>query len=436
MRIGSTLGSNAYNTDPSSYLGEFSSTMRARQAKRDALNNFNQAIEDKKNFSTSATNLAPEQAQPEQKNLFDPEAAIQKVVEQNAAYLDYKISQIFEEDKSKILSGKSEVEYNNSLDELTRAVEGQDFDNAKKILKEFYNGDSDQVINKIEEILTKVEDKFWGDMRKVLGQMGQAQGLTLTDGMQEEKGISGYDLVDRAIENAKQKNGSLADMDFSDLIDEVRDDAVDYAARTIREASNEASEDSAETQAKNAVQAASLYTKHTLYGVDRAADKLADQELNMTSRIEKQKKNNTGSMRILRYMTFDDIQESTPGQTISNEQLSRSAGLGISSNSKFSQQLSKMGATVVDELKELTSKTRRDGPSIHVEELSGKDKQAYEMNKPADFVGNEDWRSFRDDVSTLFTGAIEGYVGRSMNVYKSIQNNANSSNYSSFSRKI
>ncbi|MFW5501203.1 MULTISPECIES: hypothetical protein [unclassified Maridesulfovibrio] len=435
MRIGSTLGSNAYNTDPNSYLGGFSNAMRARQAKRDALNNFNQAIDDKKNFSTSATNRTPEQAQPNQSTPFDPEAAIQKVVQDTAAYLDFKIGRIFEEDKSKLLSGKSDVEYNKSLDELTRAVEGQNFDNAKKILKEFYNGDSELVINKIEETLTQVEDKFWGDMRKVLGQMGQAQGLTLSGGIQEETGISGYDLVERAIENARQKTGSLKDMDFSDLIDEVREDAVDYAARTIREASNEASEDSAETQAKNAVQAVSLYTKHTLYGVDGAADKLADQELNMTSRIEEQK-NNTGSMRILRYMTFADIQESTAGQTISNEQLSRSAGLGISSNSKFSQQLSKMGATVVDELKELTSKTRRDGPSIHVEELSGKDKQAYEMNKPADFVGNEDWRSFREDVSTLFTGAIEGYVGRSMNVYKSIQNNANSSNYSSFSRKI
>ncbi|ACS78916.1 hypothetical protein [Maridesulfovibrio salexigens] len=435
MRIGSTLGTNATTYDPNSHLERMNNTFRARRAKEKAFQNFCQAIDDKRELCTSATNRAPEQAQPEQKKLFDPEAAIQKVVEQNAAYLGYKISQIFEEDKSKLLSGKSEVEYNNSLDELTRAVEGQDFDNAKKILKEFYNGDSELVINKIEETLTQVEDKFWGDMRKVLGQMGQAQGLTLSDGIQEETGISGYDLVERAIENARQKTGSLKDMDFSDLIDEVREDAVDYAARTIREASNEASEDSAETQAKNAVQAASLYTKHTLYGVDGAADKLADQELNMTSRIEEQK-NNTSSMRILRYMTFADIQESTSGQTISNEQLSRSAGLGISSNSKFSQQLSKMGATVVDELKELTSKTRRDGPSIYVEELSGKDKQTYEMNKPADFVGNEDWRSFRDDVSTLFTGAIEGYVGRSMNVYKSIQNNANSSNYSSFSRKI
>ena len=435
MRIGSTLGSNAYNTAPNSYLGGFSSTMRARQAKQTALNNFTQSIKDKKDFSTSATNRTAEQAQPKKPQPFDPEAAIQKVVKENAAYLDYKISQIFEEDKSKLLSGKSDVEYTKSLDELTRAVEGQDFDNAKKILNEFYNGDSDQVISKIEETLTQVEDKFWGDMRKVLGQMGQAQGLTISDGMQEETGISGYDLVERAIENARQKTGSLADMDFSDLIDEVREDAVDYAARTIREAGKEASEDSAETQAKNAIQAASLYTKHTLYGVDGAADKLADQELNMTSRIEEQK-NNTGSMRILRYMTFTDIQESTPGQTISNEQLSRSAGLGISSNSKFSQQLSKMGATVVDELKELTSKARRDGPSIQIDELSDTEKQAFEMNKPVDFVGNEDWRSFRDDVSTLFTGAVEGYVGRSMSVYNSMRNNTNSSNYSSFSRKI
>ncbi|WP_421900574.1 hypothetical protein [Maridesulfovibrio sp.] len=435
MRIGSTLGSNAYNTDPSSYLGGFSSTMRARQAKQTALNNFTQSIKDKKDFSTSATNRTAEQAQPKKPQPFDPEAAIQKVVKENAAYLDYKISQIFEEDKSKLLSGKSDVEYNKSLDELTRAVEGQDFDNAKKILKEFYNGDSDQVINKIEETLTQVEDKFWGDMRKVLGQMGQAQGLTLSDGMHKETGISGYDLVERAIENARQKTGSLADMDFSELIDEVREDAVDYAARTIREAGNEASEDSAETQAKNAVQAASLYTKHNLYGIDGAADKLADQELNMTSRIEEQK-SNTGSMRILRYMTFDDIQKTTPGQTITDEQLSRSAGLGISSNSKFSQQLSKMGATVVDELKELTSKARRDGPSIQIDELSDTEKQAFEMNKPSDFAGNEDWRSFRDDISTLFTGAVEGYVGRSMSVYKSMRNNTNSSNYSSFSRKI
>ncbi|WP_320172949.1 hypothetical protein [Maridesulfovibrio sp.] len=433
MRIGSTLGSNAYNTDPSSYLEGFSSTMRARQAKRDALNNFNQAIDDKKSFSTSATNRAPEQAHPKQALPFDPEAAIQKVVKDNAEYLDYKISQIFEEDKSKLLSGKSDAEYNKNLEELTRAVEGQDFDNAKKILKEFYNGDSDQVISKIEETLTKVEDKFWGDMKKVLGQMGQAQGLTITDGIQEEKWISGYDLVDRAIENAKQKTGSLADMDFSELIDEVRADAVDYAARKIREAGNEASEDSAKKQAQNAVQSASLYTKHTLFGGDGVADKLADQELNMTSRIEEQK-GNSGSMRIMRYMTIEDLKESSPEQAITDEQLSRSAGLGITSKSKIAHQLNKMGVTVVEELKDLASKARRDGPSVQVEELSGTEEQPFEMNKPADFVGNEDWRSFREDLSAVYATATGKYAARYKKIYKSMMKNSSSS--SSFNFRV
>ena len=431
MRIGSTLGNTTFSTDPNSYLGGFTSAMRTRQAKQRAFQTFCQSIDDKRELCTSATNRAPEQAQPKQEPQFDPRAAIQKVVQDTAAYLDFKVGRIFEEDKSKLLSGKSDVEYQNSLDELTKAIEGQDYGNAKTILAKFYKGDSDQVISKIEDTLNQIEDKFWKDIKKVLGQMREVQGLTLAEGVADQNEISDYDIVEKAIENARQKTGSLSDTDFSSLMAEAREDSVNYAVDRLK---NEDSKIQNNTNAEEAIQSASIHAKHFLLNSQSHAGKFTDHELEVSSQIERNK-DTTKAMRLQRHLIHNDSSATYRFAHITDEEISRSAGLSMSSTSGLSSKLQEMGNTVINELEELLSKSKREQIIPQEDELAGPDKDSFEIEQPEDFMGNEDWRSYREDLTNLMVEGTLRYSDMMTARYKSQQNNSNISN-SSFSRIV
>ncbi|WP_319761954.1 hypothetical protein [Maridesulfovibrio sp.] len=426
MRIGSTLGNTTNSSDPNSYLGNFTSAMRARRAKQESFQNFCQSIEDKKNFSTSATNRAPKQPRPQQPHRYNPEVAIQKVVQTTAAYLDFKVGQIFENDKSKLLSGKPDSEYQNSLKQLTKAIDGQDYDNAHKILEKFYKGDSDQVIAKIEKTLDKVEDKFWGDIKKVLGQMREVQGLTLSEGVADQNAISGYDIIDKAIENARHKNSSLSDTDFSSLLSNAREDSINYAVNRLK---NEDKKVQNTTDAEETIQSVSVYTKHFLFNSQSYADKFTDNELAVSSQVERSK-DTTKAMRVRRHIIHNDNRFSQ----ITDEEIARSAGLSMARTSQLGSKIQKMGDTVIDELGDLLSKSKRENITPQAEELSETDKKSFEMNVPEEIVINEDWKTKREDLMSLMVEETLSY-SRKMTARRKNQQHYNTST-SSFSFRV
>lgn len=188
------------------------------------------------------------------------DAVISDVVEKNSAYFEYRISKIFEQNKAELLSGNSDQEYLNHVEELQKSIDGQDYDNARHLLKKFYRGDSDKVISKIEEIVTQTEDKLWSDIKSALGQMRQLQGLTISDQGQEKHGLSGLNLVNMAIKTAKNNSGSLSDLDFTEAIDSLNEGVVQYAGSKLKNAGqNRFSED-----AESVTQAGTVFAKNYL----------------------------------------------------------------------------------------------------------------------------------------------------------------------------
>ncbi|WP_432735013.1 hypothetical protein [Maridesulfovibrio sp. FT414] len=345
---------------------------------------------DKEHFSASATNRAPDKQTPSGPPPFDIDAEIDRVVSNSSEYLEYKISMIFEEDKERILSGNTGQDYKSHIDNLTKAIENEDYAAVKNTLKSFYAGDSDQIITRMKETVADVEEKFWSDIDKALGQMRQTQGLSISDGIREQNGITGLDLVDMAIKKARSKFNSLTEMDFGSIIDSAKDGAAEYAAAQMKDPGQRNTRELAE----RITESATVYAKHFILNSTENTDRFADQEQNVTDEINSRK--------------HSEHPRHVLGENI-DEQLSRSSGVGMFEESELSREFSKRGKAVAGELKSLLDRSVKQDSTAAVEEFTEQELSVAAPDLPADFAGNDNWKAYRTDMTSVMSFAIIAY---------------------------
>ncbi|ACS78913.1 hypothetical protein [Maridesulfovibrio salexigens] len=139
------------------------------------------------------------------------ELRIAGIVDEKSNELQSGLEKIFKEGNENVLSGKSGLEYDKHIKELTAAIEGQDYKNAERIIDKFFTGDKDKVIEQVQNLANSVKDSFWNKMRDSFKEMYVAEHRTTYDKGEDPESALPY--VQRAIERAKKAS---AEYDIND----------------------------------------------------------------------------------------------------------------------------------------------------------------------------------------------------------------------------
>ncbi|TIH19300.1 hypothetical protein D0S45_03720 [Marinifilum sp. JC120] len=189
---------------------------------------------------------------------------LEKVMRKSSVFLKKGLDKIFDNGE-KLLAGRNSEEYREHINELTKAIQGQDFKQAEKLIDKFYNGDSERIITRVQNLAKAAEDNFWQTLEDDLGFL-KKDGLKWTmfvDGKMRDD-LSTFDLAKMAIEKSRSEVETFSSEDLSDLVNATRDGAVAHAKGKLKNAGqNKYSED-----ASSVTHAATEFAKGKIFNTD------------------------------------------------------------------------------------------------------------------------------------------------------------------------
>lgn len=216
-----------------------------------------------------------------QKNL---EFQLEKAMRKSSDFLKKGLDKIFDNGE-KLLSGRNTEEYQKHIDELGKAIQGQDFKRAEELIDRFYKGDSEKIITRIHNLAEAAEDNFWKNVEGGLSFLkDDGQKWTMFVDGKERDDLSTLDLAKMAIEKSRTEVDEFASDDLSDLVNSTRTQAAAYAKGKLENAGrNKYSED-----AHSVTRAATDYAKGKIFNTD---DSNYEEDLKVLKDIDELKEN-------------------------------------------------------------------------------------------------------------------------------------------------
>lgn len=164
-----------------------------------------------------------------------------------------------------MLAGRNTAEYQKHIDELSKAIQGQDFKTAEKLIDKFYNGDTETILNRVQNLAKAAEDNFWQTMEDSFGYL-KNDGLKWTmfvDGeLRDDLGT--FDLAMMAVEEARNEVEKFSSEELGDIVKATRNGAVAHAKGKLKNAGqNQYSE-----SAYSVTHAATTYAKDKIFNTD------------------------------------------------------------------------------------------------------------------------------------------------------------------------
>ncbi|NDV21294.1 hypothetical protein [Desulfovibrio sp. JC022] len=192
------------------------------------------------------------------------EFQLERVMRKSADFLKKGLEKIFDNGEQ-LLAGRNSEEYREHIDELGKAIQGQDFKRAEKLIDKFYNGDTDKIITRLQNLAKAAEDNFWDNIEDGLDFL-KKDGLKWTmyiDG-KERDDLSTFDLAKMAIEKSRNEVEKFSSEDLSDLVNATRNSAAAHAKGKLKNAGqNKYSED-----ARSVTHAATEFAKSKIFNTD------------------------------------------------------------------------------------------------------------------------------------------------------------------------
>ncbi|NDV25297.1 hypothetical protein [Desulfovibrio sp. JC010] len=222
-------------------------------------NSKNEASGELKTTPISADDLEPRKIS---KNSI--EYQLENTMRESSKFLKDGLDKIFDNGE-KLLAGRNSAEYEQHINDLSKAIQSQDFKSAEALIDRFYNGDTSKIITRVENLAKAAEDNFWQTLEDNLGFL-KNDGLKWTmyvDG-KERDDLSTLDLAMMAIEKSRTEVDKFSSEDLSDLVSATRDGAVAHAKSKLDNAGqNKYSEDAA-----SVTHAATDYAKGKIFRTD------------------------------------------------------------------------------------------------------------------------------------------------------------------------
>ncbi|WP_320172951.1 hypothetical protein [Maridesulfovibrio sp.] len=189
---------------------------------------------------------------------------LEKAMNQSSKFIHKELGKIFDNGEQ-LLAGRNTAEYQKHIDELSKAIQGQDFKTAEKLIDKFYNGDTETIINRVQNLAKAAENNFWQTMEDSFGYL-KNDGLKWTmfvDGKLRDD-LGTFDLAMMAIEEARNEVEKFSSEELGDIVKATRDGAVAYAKGKLKDAGqNQYSE-----TAYSVTNAATTYAKGKIFNTD------------------------------------------------------------------------------------------------------------------------------------------------------------------------
>ncbi|WP_320172258.1 hypothetical protein [Maridesulfovibrio sp.] len=171
---------------------------------------------------------------------------IEKAINESSKYLQDGLHKIFDKNDA-LLGGKTSAEYDEHIKLLSKAIEGQDFKNAKKLIDKFFSGDSTKLVNRVQSLAKSAEDKFWNNLTESLSFLDDDGALfKLEENGKMSEDLTLLDIAKKALSTARSEVAAFSDRDMTETINSVRTGAAAHAKGKLENAGqNRYSEDAA-----------------------------------------------------------------------------------------------------------------------------------------------------------------------------------------------
>ncbi|MFW5501205.1 MULTISPECIES: hypothetical protein [unclassified Maridesulfovibrio] len=189
---------------------------------------------------------------------------LEKAMNQSSKFLHNELGKIFDNGEQ-LLAGRNTAEYQKHIEELSKAIQGQDFKTAEKLIDKFYNGDTETILNRVQNLAKAAEDNFWQTMEDSFGYL-KNDGIKWTmfvDGeLRDDLGT--FDLAMMAVEEARNEVEKFSSEELGDIVKATRNGAVAHAKGKLKNAGqNQYSE-----SAYSVTHAATTYAKDKIFNTD------------------------------------------------------------------------------------------------------------------------------------------------------------------------
>lgn len=214
------------------------------------------------------------------------EFQIERVINESSKYLHDGLGKIFDRGEA-LLAGKTSDEYNKHINELSKAIQGQDFKNAEQLIDRFYSGDTEKVINRVQSLAKSSEEKFWDnldDSLKFLAKDGNRWEMVIDGKIRDD--LTTHDIAKMAIQKSREEVDAFSSTDLSETVISAREASVTHAKGKLRNAGqNRYSENAASVTG-----AATDFARNMMFNTDDANYEEDDKVLKDIRKLRKNDK--------------------------------------------------------------------------------------------------------------------------------------------------
>ncbi|NDV21293.1 hypothetical protein [Desulfovibrio sp. JC022] len=229
---------------------------------------------------------------------------IAEIVDQKSNELQEGLEKIFKEGNENFLSGKSGLEYDKHIKELTAAIEGQDFKGARNIIDKFFTGDKEEVIERVQSLAKSVKDSFWNKVRDRFKDMYVAEHRTTYAKGEEPESALPY--VQRAIERAKTATAEydISDKELAQRVSSSLETGREQSKSKLKNAGRNRYSESSES----VTHATAQFARDNIFGGD--ANSRAEDKINRSNAYKRQ----NSEIGALSQKSVDKLNEANKGK--------------------------------------------------------------------------------------------------------------------------